>query len=75
MLAECEEPPEADLVAWSITDSLIEDELVSGTNITYVCEPMHEFEWGETSVLMCGNDGKWSESAAPKCAPGQCNFV
>ena len=54
---------------WSITSSLVEGEYWTETEITYVCDPMHAFVWEAKDVRVCGPDGDWDNSAAPKCAP------
>ena len=53
----------------SITSSLVENEHWTETEVTYVCESNYGFKWLENDVRVCGPDGDWDNSSAPKCAP------
>ena len=56
-------------MTWSITSSLVEGEYWTETEVTYVCASMHAFVWEASDVRVCGPDGDWDNSDAPKCAP------
>ena len=70
-LLECPLPPKGEFVSHSISFTNIEDEIWSGTEITYTCVSSHSFKWGESATRTCGRDGNWNNDVAPICVPGK----
>lgn len=49
-------------------------EFWSYTELTYYCEPDHEFRFGETDTRVCESYGIWNDNVAPECVPSMLTY-